>query len=179
MKWIVRLLAVMSLVGFGCNTMPEPYHPQVIGPLPDAPASAGIALKLTAPVDVISLGNPVTFSVAIRNTSDHALWIPKKPQQAFFWTYPNGRHDCYMIDREATRFFNKSDCLLLQPGSEVVLPSLVETSYFDRPGITEFRAEINVAKNTNPEVEPFWSGRLLSNSYGLHMVPFRNVSGAR
>ena len=61
----------------------------------------------------------------------------------------------------------------------MVLPSLVETSYFDRPGITEFRAEINVAKNTNPEVEPFWSGRLLSNSYGLHMVPFRNVSGAR
>jgi len=177
MKWTVRNLAVLCLVASSCGTVRETYHPQVVGPLPDAPASAGITLKLTATVNVVSLGQPVAFRIAVRNTSNHAIWIPKQPQQAFFWTYPNGRHDCYLIERETSRFFQKSDCLLLQPGHEVILPGLVETANFDRPGITEFLAEINVAQNTNPEMEPFWSGRLLSNGYGLQLLPFQNVAG--
>ena len=84
-----------------------------------------------------------------------------------------------MIDREETRFFHKAECLLLKPGGELLLAGLVDTSYFSRAGITEFLAEINVARNTNPELTPFWSGRLLSNAYGLQLVTFKNVSGAR
>ena len=179
MNWNLRFLSLACLAAAGCGTVPEIYHPQVIGPLPPAQASNGIHLQLTAPANLVQIGNPAAFSVAVRNTGDHAIWVPKKPQQGFFWTYPNGRHDCYMIEREATRFFAKAECLLLKPGEELRLPGLVETSYFNRPGVTEFLAEINVAQNTNPELSPFWSGRLLSNAYGLQLVPFKHVSGAR
>ena len=180
MKWIVRLLSAVALAAMsGCGTVQEVYHPQVIGPLPSAQACNGLSLQLMAPANLVQLGNPAAFSVAVRNTSDHGIWVPKKPQQGFFWTYPNGRHDCYMIDREETRFFHKAECLLIKPGGELLLAGLVDTSYFSRAGITEFLAEINVARNTNPELTPFWSGRLLSNAYGLQLVTFKNVSGAR
>ncbi len=179
LKAVVQLLAVLSLLSSGCGTIQDVYHPQTIGPVTDAQDCDGLTLKLSAPATVVPIGKPAAFSVAVRNTGNRALWIPKKPQQGFFWTYPNGRHDCYMIEREATRFFKRSDCHLLQPGGELILAGLVETSYFDRPGITEFLAEIDVAKNTNPELEPFWSGRLLSNGYGLQIIPFKNISGLR
>ncbi len=177
MKWIIQIVAAVSLVASGCGTVKEVYHPKTIGPVTDAQDRDGIVLKLSAPAKIVPIGKPAVFSVAVRNTGDHAIWIPKKPQQGFFWTYPNGRHDCYMIDREQVRFFTKNECLLLKPGDEILLSGLVETSYFNRPGITEFLAEIDVARNTNPEMEPFWSGRALSNAYGLQLVPFKNVSG--
>ena len=177
MKLTLHIVAVLSMAAAGCGTVKETYHPQTVGPVPDSRGCEGLILKLTAATDIVQLGRPVVFSVAVCNTSDHAIWIPKQPQQGFYWTYPNGRHDCYMIDREQTRFFQKSDSLLLNPGSEIVLPGLVETSYFNRPGITEFRAEIDVARNTNPELAPFWSGRLLSNGYGLQLIPFKNFAG--
>ena len=178
MKFNLHLLAVLSLAAAGCGTVKQAYHPQVIGPLAEAQGCDGITLTLTAPANVVQLDKPAVFSVKVRNTSDHAIWLPKNPQQGFFWTYPNGRHDCYMIDREEVRYFKKSECLLLKPDGEIVLSGLVETTY-DRPGITEFLAEIDVARNTNPELTPFWSGRLLSNAYGLQMVPFKNVSSIR
>jgi hypothetical protein len=177
MNWTVKFLAIASLAAAGCGTVPEVYHPRTVGPVTDSQNCDGIVVKLAAHNNVIPLGRPAAFSVTVRNTSDRAIWLPKKPQQGFFWTYPNGRHDCYMIEREAARFFRKAECLLLQPGEELILPGLVETSYFNRPGITEFLAEIDVARNTNPELQPFWSGRVLSNGYGLQLIPFRNVAG--
>ena len=177
MKWAVYMLATLSMAVAGCGTVKEVYHPCTIGTVSDSQDCDGIVLKLTAPAKIVQIGKPAVFSVAVRNAGNRAIWIPKKPQQGFFWTYPNGRHDCYMIDREQTRFFTKNECLLLKPGDEILLSGLVETSYFNRPGITEFLAEIDVAKNTNPEMQPFWSGRVLSNAYGLQLVPFKNVSG--
>ena len=70
------------------------------------------------------------------------------------------------------RFFSKTECLLLQPGREFELSGMVETSYFNCPGITEFKAEVTVAQNTNPELTPFWSGRAFSHSFGVQLVPF-------
>jgi len=174
MKWVVSVLAVLSMAAAGCGTVKETYHPGTIGPVSEAQGCEGLTLKLTTAHDSVALGKPIAFNVAVCNTSDHAIWIPKQPQQAFFWTYPNGRHDCYIIDREQARFFQKNESQLLNPGSEIVLPSVVETSYFNHPGITEFLAEIDVAKNTNPELTPFWSGRLLSNSYGLQLLPAKH-----
>ena len=179
MKVAVPLLMLLGLAVSGCGTIPDVYYPQTVGPLPDSQGCDGIMVQLRSPANVVQIGKPATFSIAVRNASKQAIWFPKKPQQALFWTYPNGRHDCYLIDREEARFYKKSDCRLLEPGAEMLLPGLVETSYFDRPGITEFLAEIDVARNTNLELTPFWSGRLLSNAYGLQLVPFKNVSGAR
>jgi hypothetical protein len=179
MNRTVRLLSVLCLAAAGCGTVSEIYRPQVVGPLPPTEACNGVFLQLRAPADLVQIGHPAAFNVTVRNTGERSIWMPKKPQQGFFWTYPNGRHDCYMIEREDTRFFKTTECRLLKPGEELQLPGLVETAYFSRPGITEFLAEIHVAKNTNPEMAPFWSGRLLSNAYGLQLVPFKNVSGAR
>ena len=179
MRNSVWVVALVSLFVAGCGTVEEIYHPQTVGAVGNGQSLEGLFLKLKAPVDMVQIGKPAVFSITVVNTNDHAVWISKKPQQAFFWTYPNGKHDCYMIDREESRFFKKSDCMQLEPGKELLLPGLVETSYFDRPGITEFLAEVDVPKNTNPEMTPFWSGRLISNGYGLQMIPFKNVSGAR
>ena len=93
-------MAVMSLAAAGCGTVRD--RPQTVGPLPDVPGCGGLALQLSAPANVVQTGRPAAFNVTIRNTSDQALWLPKNPQQGVFWTYPNGRHDGYILDREAT-----------------------------------------------------------------------------
>ena len=172
-----RIAAVGVLFAVGCAEIPETYHPQTVGALSSAQTNNGLCVQLVSPTEILSLGKPVVFDVIVRNTGDHAYWIPQKPQQIFFWTYPNGRHDCFMIEREQTRFFRKDECALLQPGQQITLQSLVETFYFDRPGITEFKVEIDVARNTNPELMPFWSGRAISNSFGMQLVPGSKIKG--
>lgn len=159
------------LILTGCASLPSEYRPQTMGRLNDAQPNAGLFLQLTAYDKISPIGKTIVFRVVVRNTGDHAFWMPRKPQQGFFWTYPNGRHDCYFFDREQACYFNKNECVLLQPGQELELSGMVETSYFDRPGITEFKAEVAVAQNTNPELTPFWSGRAFSNSFGIQLLP--------
>jgi hypothetical protein len=174
MNKILQLVAVGGTLALaGCASLPEEYRPQTTGALNDGQTERGLSLQLAAYEKVGQLGKPITFRVIVRNTGTCATWIPRKPQQGFFWTYPNGRHDCYFFDREQARFFSKSECVLLQPGQELELSGIVETSYFGRPGITEFRAEIAIAQNTNPELTPFWSGRAFSNSFGVQLLPFK------
>ncbi|TAN36138.1 MAG: hypothetical protein EPN23_09255 [Verrucomicrobia bacterium] len=157
----------------GCASLPEEYRPQTVGPLDDGQTNNGVIIQLVARNRTTQLGQPVVFQVVVRNISNHAFWIPHKPPQGFFWTFPDGRHDCYFFDREQVRYFSKNDCVLLQPGHEIALTGLVDTAAFSQLGITEFRAEIDVARNTNPELTPCWSGRAFSNSFGVQLVPYQ------
>jgi len=156
-----------------CATLPDEYRPHTVGSLNDGQTNNGLVIQLVARDSIAQFGKPVIFQVVVLNTSHLAFWIPQKPQQGFFWTAPNGRHDCYFFDREQVRFFNKKDCILLQPGHSMVLPGLVDTADFSYPGITEFKAEIDVAQNSNPELNPFWSGRAFSNSFGVQLIPYK------
>lgn len=173
-RCLVSALWLGVVVGLsGCGTVQDTYHPQTMGALTNRPAVDGLLVQLKANENNVQIGKPAVFSVVARNISDKAIWMPKKPLMAFTWTYPNGQRDCQMVDRAETQFFKKSECILLEPGHELILGGMVETSYFELPGITEFRAEIQVPKNTNPELQPFWSGRAFSNGYGAQIVPFK------
>ena len=170
-KWAVALVLGWPLWLTGCGSMPAVYHPQAVGPVSQGQAHAGLLLKLTSDVCTVPVGQPVNFQLLVRNISTQSFWIPVKPQQGFFWTYSNGRHDFIVFDREQKKYYTKNECLLLQPGKELVLTGSVDTYYFEKLGITEFIAELVVAQNTNPELQPFWSGRALSNAYGIRIEP--------
>ncbi len=176
--WSAGMVGLGLLGLLGCGTLEEVYYPHTLGTLNDGQPHEGLALELSSPNFVAQLGPPVSFSVVVKNAGAKAVWFPKKPQQGFFWSYASGRRDCFMIDRNETAFFHRNDCVWLEPGRELVLGGLVDTQYFPRPGLTEFRAEVHVPRNTNPELQPFWSGRLFSNGYGVMMVPFRKIPGA-
>jgi len=153
----------------GCAALPMVYHPRTIGPVEAARVNDGLLLKLSAAETAVPLGTPVLFQVRARNVSTHAFWVPLRPQQGFYWTFANGHHDFFVFDREVARFYAPQDCVLLQPGQELQFPGVVATYYFDQTGVTEFMAELAIARNTNPQLTPFWSGRAFSNPFGVQI----------
>jgi len=155
----------------GCASVSSTYRPQTIGALDEGRGNDGLLLKLGADETLVPIGTPVVFQVLARNVSSHAFWIPLQPQQGFFWTYADGQHDFFVFDRETKRYYAPQECILLQPGQELLLPGLVATHYFDKTGITEFMAELAIARNINPALKPFWSGRAFSNPFGIWIAP--------
>ncbi|MCX6995883.1 MAG: hypothetical protein NTV49_02065 [Kiritimatiellaeota bacterium] len=168
-KNLGALLTILLLAG--CASMPATYHPREIGVLKTGQVYDGLSLELTGSTQAVPIGQPLVFRILLRNVSQRAFWIPMKPQQGFYWTYANGKHDFFVFDRERSKYYAKQECLLLQPGDAWVLRGEVATYYFDKAGITEFMAELVVAQNTNPELRPFWSGRAISNPFGVCLAP--------
>ncbi|MBU0676825.1 MAG: hypothetical protein KJ626_01805 [Verrucomicrobia bacterium] len=172
MKTVLKTLAVIwaVLVAMGCSSVPNPYIPETVGVVTPGKLESGLQVRITPIEDHTPLGTPVLFRVHIRNVGENALWVPKDPTLVFLWTYPNGRRDNFVLEDPAPRHFREQEAVLLQPGHQVTLSQAIETYYFPRPGITEFSVVINVPRNTNPELDPFWHGELTSNSYGIRMM---------
>ena len=172
MKRMVKgMVILLPMLWAGCGSMPEVYHPRALGALTEGRTRDGLLLKLTSHTQSVSIGQPVVFQILVCNVSQNAFWLPLKPQKGFFWTYADGKHDFFVFDREQKKFYSKQECVLLQPGQDMVLRGEVETYYFEKWGITEFMAELIVAQNTNPDLAPFWSGRALTNPFGVCIVP--------
>lgn len=162
------LLAV-SLLLAGCSTIPNRYIPNAVGSLNDADDSNILRVSITSENPELSIGEPIVFRVSIKNVSKLPLWVPRNPDFFFTWIYPDGRHDSFVYEPQRDQFYTQEDAIYLRPGQQFTKSVSIRTYYFERKGITEFRAYLRAGRNTNPALMPFWNGELASNSYGINL----------
>jgi hypothetical protein len=168
--WMTTFGATLVFLS-ACSTVPDPYIPSHIGAKGASAPQNGLAVSITAHDDSVYIGDPVSFRVSIRNHSTNAVWVSRHPQMIFYWIYPNGLHDNYVREYPDEIHYRKSDVTLLPPKKQMVFEEVIDTFYFPKPGIVEFRAEYISSSNTNSDIKPFWKGTLLSNSYGVEIKP--------
>lgn len=147
--------------------MPAPYLPKTVGPVESARITDALEIQIEPDRDEAYIGDPIRFEVTIRNVSDGAFWVPRDPDLLFTWTYADGGRDNYVDEFANERFYTFDQVVLLKPGESMVKHFDIKTYYFDTAGITEFRALVQTARNTNPAINPFWQGRAMSNAYGV------------
>ncbi len=153
----------------GCASLEPPYVPTRTGALDRDASSKPLGLTISTAHESTWLGEPIIFKTTVRNNSAVGLWVPKDPKILFTWIYPNGQHDNFLVDFEESHYFEENECVYLKPGQEMAKNFVVKTYYFDRPGITEFRATLQVPRNSNPTLVPFWNGQTTSNGYGIRV----------
>ena len=161
------LLLAASLLLAGCATVPSRYIPKEVGSLNDEDDSNILNISIASKNPELSIGEPIVFQVSIKNISTRPLWVPRNPDLFFTWIYPDGRHDSFVYEPQRDQFYTRSDSVRLLPGQKLTKSVSIRTYYFERKGITEFRAYLRTARNTNPALVPFWNGELASNSYGV------------
>jgi hypothetical protein len=159
--------AIACLLVSGCGTLPERYIPQAVGPKNDAVVDSGLRLEIRAAEDQAPIGKQILFHVTFANDGDIPFTLPREPEVLFLWIYSDGIRDNYLRDVPQARFYHAEEVTQLQPGEHITRNVSIETDYFDRAGITEFRAMTHFAANTNPGFAQFWDGTSLSNSYGI------------
>lgn len=174
------LIAISGTLLAGCASLPETYVPSTVGPVQHQ-ATQGQALecRIHSVHDAVVAGEPVEFVVLLRNRSDQAIWVPSRPDVVFLWTYSNGRRDNFMRDDPMPQFFTSHNAVLLQPGEQLTRTVRVDTRNFLRNGVTEFRALVQAPTNLNPELNSFWTGRTVSNGYGVLVADRATVASHR
>lgn len=161
---------MLAWLATGCGTFPGPYIPDTLGPMSDPSPTHGLELVIQPQSREVTFREPITFDVFIQNRGDIPKWIPREPYFIFYWIYPTGIRDNYVIETQPTRRFTEHDAILLPPGHRMRFTETIPTFYFPRPGIMEFRAACIIPANSNHELQPFMTGRLVSNSYGVEFV---------
>lgn len=160
----------LALFVSGCGTIEKPYQPQRVGRIDSERPTGPIEVQILCAQETVVIGEPLYFTVIIRNVGDRPLWLPRNPDLLMTWIYPNGRRDNFIREQPPPQFFSAYNAVLLQPGQQMTRTIAVKTYYFPLPGITEFRAILRGTENTNPELHPFWSGRAESNGYGIRVL---------
>lgn len=147
----------------GCGTVHEAYKPTQLGNLADNRNDSTIEVTLRPDKYRARIGDPVTFTVVIRNIGTEPILFPSDPDLLLTWVYPDGKRDNLIRDQRQ----GAPEMTVLKPGEEHVAHSVVTTYYFDHGGIHEFRAVVygeQVAMNTG---RPAWQGRAVSNGFGV------------
>lgn len=147
----------------GCGTVREAYKPSHLGNLADSETDNGIEVTLSPDKYRARIGDPVTFQVVIRNVGDQPVAFPADPDLLLTWVYPDGKRDNLIRGDKASA---RPGTVLLAPGQERIEHSVVTTYYFDHGGIHEFRAIVTADAQTAAG-RPQWSGRLVSNGFGV------------
>ncbi len=165
MCYVAAGLLGMSLAG--CSTIPDDYVPSTIGSMEDGEQDNYLEVHIKAKRNTVAMGEPVVFLVVIKNTSDKPFWIAREPDLLFTWIYPTGRRDNFIREFSEDRYYSENDAILLRAGQQLTKQIEIRTYYFPKEGITEFRAVLHTGSNTNPKLQPFWTGEILSNSFGV------------
>lgn len=161
------LIALLGLSTTGCASVEERYKPQQVGALQDNNAVNGIEVTLIPDRFKAKIGDIVTFSVKIKNVGNEGVWIPKEPDILMTWVYPDGKRDNFVNDfDQAGRY--RGDSFMLPPGQEKIFQSAITTYYFNRGGITEFRAKVNMTgRMAQASSQPTWDREIASNGFGV------------
>ncbi len=157
----------MAMIFSGCAAIPQPYIPELAGPIGYGDILHGLEIRIEAEQERARLGDPITMLVTLENKGEQAIWIPRKPHIILFWVYPNGQRDNYVIEFPAERYYTPKEIFPLHPGQKLVITEILDTYYFPKPGITEFTAIYHAPRNSNPDILSVWAGRIRSNSYGI------------
>ena len=173
MKAIYYIVALALLTG--CGTLNNTYRPAVVGPVDSCTRVRDLAVALVGTqeaktsryADRVRLGELVHFSVVLKNVGTNDLWVPKNPEILFSWIYPDGQRDNHLREIPKDHFYQADDIVLLKPGQSLKQPFQLKTCFFRKPGIVEFRAIVQVSRNTNRDLPSVWSGRAVSNGYGI------------
>ncbi|MFH0909632.1 MAG: hypothetical protein V1929_12800 [bacterium] len=169
MRATVGLLALGTALLTSCATVEKAYIPKKMGNLEDSQASGGIRMSLVPDHYQAKIGDLLTFSIVLKNVSTEPIWIPKEPEFLLTWVYPDGKRDNMIRDLETNKTYTRANAVLLQPGQEKIYRSVITTYYFNRQGITEFRALVSVDKPASSDLNPFWNGYAESNGYGVYL----------
>ncbi len=166
MKLATPVYAVIAAAGLlvGCGTVQEAYKPKQLGNLADSRIDSSIQVLLKPDKNRARIGDPVTFTIVIRNIGTETILLPDDPDLIMTWVYPDGKRD-NLLRKERK---GVPALLQLKPGEERIAHSVVTTYYFDHSGVHEFRAVLygnnHLAMNTS---NPAWQGRAVSNGYGV------------
>ena len=163
----VSVVLLLALLGAGCASMPAPYKPKTSGRLDNAERDAVLEIVLDTETPVIAVGDPILLNVTIRNVGPDRVWLPRQPTVHISWIYPNGVNDNFLKELREEEYLDRHQLVCFEPGQHMSQRVEVRTWYFDRLGVTEFRALLHVGRNTNPNAEPIWTGQLQSNSFGV------------
>lgn len=165
-------MVLASGLGFcGCAGFEGARRPTEVGITRQAVEHAGLQVEITPARERIARGESLFFRVRARNVSDQRLHLPRDPELIFTWIYPSGRRDCFVGDFPVERHYQSAELVVLEPGESLELSKSIETHYFPKKGITEFKAIFYVPQNSNRSLNPVWTGRSLSNSYGILLEP--------
>lgn len=164
-KTLGGVLAVALFTG--CASLEKPYIPAKMGNLNDSLADGGIQVILTPDQYNAHIGDLLSFSIILKNVSAEPIWIPKEPDLLLTWVYPDGKRDNLIRDDVPPVEYTKANSTLLQPGDEKVYRSAITTYYFNREGITEFRALVSANHPVRDDLAPYWAGTGESNGFGV------------
>ena len=135
-----------------------------------ADTAAGVRVETMPNRSQARRGEALEFTTRITNTGDRALHLPRKPDVLFAWVYPSGRRDNLLVDLPHSRSYTWEDVIRLAPGEWVEVRTVIDTSYFPLPGPVRFAAILQVPRNTNAELQPFFSGRARSTPHSVTFV---------
>lgn len=148
----------------GCGTVQEVYKPTQLGNLADNRNDRDIEITLRPDKAQARIGDPITFTVSIRNVGTQPVLMPNDPDLLMMWIYPDGKRDNLIRSERRGR----AEWSVLKPGEERIAHSVITTYYFDHSGIHEFRAILSgvneIAMNST---RPAWQGRAVSNGFGV------------
>jgi hypothetical protein len=169
MKFIAgaTLVTIAVPLIMGCSSAGGKYVPSKVGEVRQPTENQGISALLRPSTDRARIGDPIVCNLVLRNLSQEPVWIPREPEYQIHIIHPNGRRDNSLEELGRPRHYDASNAVLLKPGQQISTQLEVKTYYFDQGGITEIFAVVQCGRNTNAQLEPFWSGRAISNSYGI------------
>ena len=166
-KTIPWILAASLALTTGCASIPESYKPQVVGMIPNGMRDSSLQIFIEPNRDVAAIGDKLLFQVKLMNVGESPILLPRQPDVLFTWIYPDGRRDNFLLDDPAPRFYQESEVHEVLPGESLVMRVPIETYYFKRYGVTEFRAVARIPRSTNPNHNTLWYGKAVSNAYGV------------
>lgn len=163
--WKAATAGAVALLAVGCGTVQPPYKPAQVGMLPDSSPVAGLVMTLQPDRTTAQIGDAINFNIKIKNMGTATVWLPKDPEICLMWTYPDGKCDNFVRDDDSPTA--PPALAPLAPGEERLFKSCVTTYYFDRRGVTEFRARVTVPNAVNTVGGLAWTGDMASNGYGV------------
>lgn len=158
-------VAVLASVASGCTSMKQAYIPTHVGNLSDNQSIDGLEMTISPDKPTARIGDVLTFSIILKNVSQQRVIIPIDPEILMTWVYPDGKRD--NVIRGYSDNPQPKGTLVLAPGESKVYRSAITTYYFDRKGITEFRARASLANLSNQAMAGSWQGDIASNGYGV------------
>lgn len=164
---LVTTCGAVIAAGFlvGCGTVQQAYKPQQLGNLADNRNDSNIEVSLRPDKSMARIGEPITFTIEIRNIGSEPILFPSDPDLLMTWVYPDGKRDNLIRDKRR----GGPEMRMLRPGETYIAHSVVTTYYFDHAGIHEFRAVVYGERDLalNSRARPAWDGRAVSNGFGL------------